>query len=441
MKQMTMTHSLISIALATSASLGVAAGQDAESALANADAYTVVVKTIIRQPFGEESKGRSMGAGFLIDLKRGWILTNAHVASRSQASITAKFRSSDPMPARRVYVDPFIDLAILSIPPEKIPQGSQEARLDCGELPKSGVPVVAYGHPGGLYFTGTKGIISGVSAKYEMELLQTDASINRGNSGGPLINLSSGQVAGISTASVSGLKNVNFALASRFACPIIDLLKEGKNPSPPKADWVFYSGTEETSILKVAKAGDFGKKLGVKPGDVILSISGSPKPTNETQLMHYMRGKLGDMRVDVERDGRILSLHAATEAEPDILAQEALLSAGMLMTAFDPRLVQDIRLEGVMVNNVDKGSAAELADISSGTMLVSVNGIPTPSLEAAFQALTSASSTENESILVFKRFGDNLSPMNGSLFAWRERKVVIGDVKRIRAGEGDAVMQ
>ena len=409
------------------------ADQDAQTALATADSYTVLVKTIVHHPFGDDCKGSSFGAGFVIDKQRGWILTNAHVASRSPAKITTKFRGGEPITAKRVYVDPFLDLAILAIAPEALPQTASEAMLECGDLPKAGIPVVAYGHPGGHYFTGTKGIISGVSSKYETELLQTDAPINRGNSGGPLINLSSGRIAGISTATVSGMQNTNFALASSFACPVVSMLRAGKDPSPPRTDWVFYTGIEESETLKVAKPGQFGKRIGVQAGDVIVSVNGSDKPRNETQLLHAMRGHLDNLHIDVERSGRVVHLQAKSSAEKNVMEKEGVLASGMLFNELDERLTSELGVEGVDVTYVERGSAAQLAEVSSGTMLVSVNGKPTPNLSATMEAFAEAAKRKEESVLVFKKIAARSNA--SSIFNWLERKVAISDVKRIRAGD------
>lgn len=409
-------------------------GLDAESALASADTYTVLVKTTVRYPFGDDSKGRSKGAGFVVDRKRGWILTNAHVTSRSVASIMVSFHGGEPIASRRVYVDPFLDLAILEVPLAMLPTEATEARLDCSDSPRAGIPVVAYGHPGGHLFTGTKGIISGVSSRYSSELLQTDAPINPGNSGGPLINLSTGAVAGINTASATSLQNTNFALAARYACPVLDLLRAGKNPSPPKSDWRFFTDSEEGSKVKVAHPGKFGESLGIKAGDVILSVNGGPKPKNETQVLHAMRGALNDLRISIERRGSTISLKGRAEPEPNVLDQPGLLVAGMLLTEFDKRIVREVDFKGVWVEFVDKGSEAEASEVTANTILVSVNGIPTPNLAAAAVALSTAAAGNAPAVLVFKK-GGNISA--SGLFNWLERRLVISDVIRIRVGDLD----
>lgn len=428
---------LLGVGMVTVASAAMIDPQDAETALANADTYTVLVKTTVRYPFGDDSKGRSRGAGFVIDRERGWILTNAHVASRSVATITVSFHGGEPITAHRLYVDPFLDLAVLAVPPAALPKSTTEARLECGELPRAGVSVVAYGHPGSHLFTGTKGIISGASAKYETELLQTDAPISPGNSGGPLINLSSGEIAGINTASASYLQNTNFALASRFACPVVDLLRTGRDPSPPAADWRFFKDNEESSKVKVAYPGKLGTRLGINPGDIIVSVNGAKPPSNETQVLHAMRGRLGGLRIDVERQGKIVHLTGQAEPESRALDKTGLLVDGMLLTDFDKRIAREVELSGVSLDFVDKGSEAEAAEVSANSILVSVNGTPTPTLATAQSVLLDAAVTNKPAVLVLKKIGSSFNSY--SLFNWMERRLKISGVKAVRVGELDQV--
>lgn len=422
--------------LALAANAGLAAAQDAEAALADADTYTVLIRTTVRYPFGEDGQGRSRGAGFVVDRDRGWILTNAHVTSRSVATITVNFRGGEPITARRVYVDPILDLAVIAIPPASLPPQTREAQLDCGELPRAGAPVVAYGHPGGFSFTGTKGIISGVSAKVDGELLQTDAPINPGNSGGPLINLSSGRIAGINTSSMRSMQNTNFALATRFACPVVDLLRAGRNPSPPRADWRFFAESDDSDRIKVALPGRTGEELGLMAGDVIASVNGSnARPANETQLIHAMRGRLDALRIEVDRDGERITLSGQIEPEPSVLDKTGLYVAGMLLSEVDRRLTREVDAAGMWVEFVTKGGAAEAAEVSAGTILVSVNSTPTPNLKAARAALLAAAESTKPARLVLKRAA--YSAYSSGLFHWTERQLLIREVKSVRVGEAD----
>ncbi len=116
--------SLLAVALCVPAPVVLA--QEAEKALEKADAFTVRIKTTIVYPFGQDKRGTFKGAGFVVDKERGWIATNAHVASRSAALLNVAFRDQEPIRAKRLYVDPFLDLAILQVPREALPKTVSE---------------------------------------------------------------------------------------------------------------------------------------------------------------------------------------------------------------------------------------------------------------------------------------------------------------------------
>nr|WP_242518336.1 trypsin-like peptidase domain-containing protein [Thiorhodovibrio winogradskyi] len=148
---------------------------------------------------GGTHKRRSVGSGFLIDSRRGLVLTNAHVIKdATEITITLKDRRS--FKARLIGRDPASDTALLRIPPVAI-KGLKWGDSDALEV---GDFVIAIGNPFGLGQTVTSGIVSalgrsGIAGDRLGDLIQTDASINPGNSGGPLINLG-GEVVGINSA-------------------------------------------------------------------------------------------------------------------------------------------------------------------------------------------------------------------------------------------------
>ena len=143
----------------------LAAGQIGFPCLADviddANRFTVQISSAVEYPFGYENKGTSKGAGFLIDRELGWIMTNAHVARRAPAKIRVNFKGLQSTLVERFYIDTHLDLAILKIDPAKIPQTAIVAKLDCGNEPNAGRPVIAFGHPWSLDYTATRGIISG----------------------------------------------------------------------------------------------------------------------------------------------------------------------------------------------------------------------------------------------------------------------------------------
>src|SRR6185436_6103698 len=193
----------------------------------------------------------------------------------------------------KVYVDPYLDLAIIQVSERVDTKSITVPRLECNQVPAVGHPVGAFGHPWRLQFTGTRGIISGVTARFRTELLQTDAPINQGNSGGPLISLESGGIVGINTAGIRGAQNTNFAVAIKYACRILQLLQKGEDPSPPDLGLVYFRDIDNRKQLKLV------------PGDVIRQVVGEEGVIeNETQLLHALRGRLANSSLKVLRNGQ-----------------------------------------------------------------------------------------------------------------------------------------
>ena len=103
--------------------------------------------------FAGEGTGTSDGAGFLIDKKkRGWILTNAHVSGYGTGDIEVSFKDHDFYVAKPVYIDKELDISVVEVLTNNIPDDASEAKLDCGDRPLNGVAVAAFGHPHGLTY-------------------------------------------------------------------------------------------------------------------------------------------------------------------------------------------------------------------------------------------------------------------------------------------------
>ena len=140
---------------------GAYAGPD-EQAFEQARQYTAKVVTRVELPFYGDKKGTTIGAGFVVDAGRGWVMTNAHVVARSPSQVKVALLDGDYYVARKIYVDPYIDIAMLEIVDMPAKQGIVAATLDCEDAPAVGHTVGAFGHPWDLSFTGTRGIISGI---------------------------------------------------------------------------------------------------------------------------------------------------------------------------------------------------------------------------------------------------------------------------------------
>ena len=396
--------------------------------------YTVQMKAAVPVPFEGEEQGAWSGAGFLVDRQRGWIMTNAHVASRSPATMEVGFKDRDFVDAYKVYVDPYLDLAIIAIDPSFIPPATVMPELDCGDLPRVGHAVGAFGHPWGLSFTGTRGIISGITSRFLQENLQTDAPINQGNSGGPLISLQHGKIVGINSATLAekNAQNVNFVLPMKYACRILELLRAGRNPSPPELPVQFLKDVDERRDLRVVNSFLDPEKLSLKPGDTILSVEGSDeKLENETRLVHALRGRLENFSLVVKRGGDILRIKGSLDPKPYILERKGVYFSGILFGNIYYRDKKVVPIGEIMVHSVQKGSIGNFSNIEKGDILDGVNGHDIQSLEDFYRGLGRFKDHEKITLRL-KRFAD---PPADSVFEYIEQTIKVEDLRWVSQGK------
>ncbi|MCP2500644.1 MAG: trypsin-like peptidase domain-containing protein [Deltaproteobacteria bacterium] len=390
--------------------------------------YTVQIKAAVPVPFEGEEQGAWSGAGFMVDRERGWIMTNAHVASRSPSTIEIGFKDRDFVDAYKVYVDPYLDLAIIAMDPSFVPPASVMPELDCGDLPRVGHPVGSFGHPWGLSFTGTRGIISGITSRFLQEDLQTDAPINQGNSGGPLISLQHGKIVGINSATLEekNAQNVNFALPMKYACKVLELLRAGKNPSPPELPVQFIKDVDERRELRVVNSFLDPEKLSLKSGDLILSIEGSDeKLENETRLIHALRGRLEDFTLVVKRGPDALRLKGSLNHKTNIVDRKGVYFSGILFGHFYYRDKKVMPIGEIMVHSVQKGSIGNFSDIEKGDILDGINGHVVQSL-ADLYGLVGGFKDHEKITVRLKRFAD---PPVDSIFEYIEQTIKVEDLR------------
>ncbi len=419
------------LAAATLALSGTSRADTSEEIFKNALKYTVQIKTTVPVPFDGDRKGSGFGAGFLVDAARGWVMTNAHVVSRSPSRVELAFHGHEFSEARKIYVDPHLDLALLKIDPQVDTRSVSRPPLDCGELPPVGHPVGAFGHPWRLQFTGTRGIISGVTAKYRTELLQTDAPINAGNSGGPLISLDSGKIVGINTASIRGAQNTNFAVAMKYACRILQLLQDGQDPSPPDLGLVYFQDVDNRNVLKAARGYAALGTLRLQPGDIIKEVMGiSGKIENETQLLHALRGRLDASSIKVSRDGQDVLLNGSKAPMPRVLEQRGVYASGVLFGPVTFRDADEIRVRGFMVHHVEPGSSGESQEVGKSDLLEAIDGEKIEDFNQLLARLTDAQSKGRRVQLTFKRVSGG-----ESMFSYTQRNLAIRDLRVIGPGD------
>lgn len=402
--------------------------RSAEDIFKDARTYTVQIRASIPVPFIDDDQGNFQGAGFVVDAERGWIMTNGHVVSGSPSHVEVAFDDDDYHDATKVYVDPFLDLAILQVAKDQL-DSRRAADLECKSVPSVGHAVGAFGHPWGLPYTGTRGIVSGKTDKYDGEMIQTDAPINAGNSGGPLISLETGRVIGINTLGLSKSKSegTNFALMMLHACRVLELLQAGRDPSPPLPGLVFMDEMGVSKKLLVAANHLSEDDIDLRVGDQILGLDGSHDAlVNNGQFVHAVRGHLGDLALRVRRNGEEMVLHGAMQPLPKILDRQGVYVSGMLLAPLV--FVDDDNLgthPDVSIQYLESGSTARAMALEIFDSLMSMDGEAVTDLIDIYDRLEAARREERPVQFVFKR----LEWEDHHVFGFVQREFEVADLK------------
>jgi serine protease Do len=346
-----------------------------EAIFRDARAYTVRIRTQITTPFVEDNQGSAGGAGFLVDADRRWVVTNAHVVGHSPSTIEAAFADGTFRPARKVYVDPFIDMAVIEVAAggERHPVAS----VNCDAVPEIGEGVGVFGHPLGMPFTGSRGIVSGKTDQFLTDMIQTDATVDHGNSGGPMIALRDGRVVGIATAMLGNSRTdrVNFATPMPDVCRILSLLREGRSPEPPRMEFDLLVDEDGRHTLEVGRTYD-ATRWQFQPGDEIVSV-GSERRTIATlnQLVTELRGRTGAVPIHALRRGREIEVHTRPERLPTVTARRGVSMDGALIAGYTLEdLVPSDDPVRLIVHSVEPGSSAEARGLEATDILHSIDG-------------------------------------------------------------------
>jgi S1-C subfamily serine protease len=408
------------------------AANEGEDAFRAAIGWTVEVRTSVTQPFVEDEQGSWIGAGLLIDPSRGWILTNAHVAGHSYGKVSIAFKDGRAVPARRVYVDPYLDLAVLAYDPRSLPAKTSAPTLDCGAIPPIGHPVGAFGHPWGFRFTGTRGITSAVTTRLGPNMLQTDAPINEGNSGGPLISLETGEVVGINAAKIKqeSAEGLSFAVPIPYACTIIDLLQRGADPSPPDRLVDFAIDDNDEQVMIVARSRLPAATLDLRVGDRVVGL-GSPArevPT-QTDLVDALRGHLGDVTLRVLRNGRELDVHGRWPPAAHLTERTGAWVSGALFAEAETLTSGLVAgTPALMVHYVSPGSDAESSGLQLYDLLLSADGAPVDSVAALMQRARAARAAGQPLEFMLLRLTTETQDV---LFSHQRRVLTVGDLQLV----------
>ncbi|KRA80839.1 Do family serine endopeptidase [Altererythrobacter sp. Root672] len=396
-----------------------------------------------QQPTTREAQ--SLGSGFIISAD-GYVVTNNHVIQpdgRAELEeVTVTMPDGTEYPAEVVGSDQASDLAVLKITrPEAFPF------VHFGDSSQSRVGdwVIAIGNPFGLGGTVTSGIVSavyrntGAGGAYD-RFIQTDASINRGNSGGPLFDMQ-GNVIGINNAIFSttgGSVGIGFAIPAETAEPIVQKLIAGEEIvrgflgvriQPMNEDLAASLGLPENrgEFIQSVQAGEAAEQAGLRIGDVVVTVDGKPV-TRDTTLSFIVSNIEPGKRINVEiiRNGQHQTLPvtvgrrpseeelAAQVFNPDDqdpygakqesggLIQESL---GMQVIPLSPQIAGQLGLpsatKGVVVSDVDPNADAALKGINRGTVILSANNRDVTSAQE-LEAVISGAKTEGRKAVLLR---------------------------------------
>jgi serine protease Do len=380
---------------------------------------------------GGERQQRSLGSGFVIDAS-GYVITNNHVIAQAD-TIKVILSDDSEYEANIVGTDEKTDLALLKIDADKPLQAVKFGDSDASRV---GDWVIAIGNPFGLGGSVSAGIISARSRSINSgpfdDFIQTDAAINRGNSGGPLFN-TNGEVIGINTAIFSttgGNIGIGFAVPSALAEPIIRQLRElGRTRrgwlgvriqevTDEIAESVGLSEAKGALVLEVEEDSP-ASKAGIKAGDVILRFDGKAIPEMRRLPRLVAETTVGKrVKVNVWRDekvktvtlklGELEAFEASQKENDDVKMPKTdgkthdLL--GMTLTSITPVLRNQLKLKpslsGAVVAKTKQGGTASSRGIRRGDVIIRVNDINVDSPAAFKAALESAKKSGRKFALV-----------------------------------------
>lgn len=379
-------------------------------------------------------RSEALGSGFVIS-EDGYIVTNNHVIEGAD-EIEIEFFSGKRLEAKLIGTDPKTDIALLKVESDTPLPFVQFGNSD---LSRVGDWVVAMGNPLGQGFSVSAGIVSArnraLSGTYD-DYLQTDAAINRGNSGGPLFNMD-GQVVGVNTAILSpngGSIGIGFSMASNVVTKVVYQLKQfgetrrgwlGVRIQDVTPDVAEAMGLVEASGALVTDVPDGpAKDAGMIAGDVITQFGGKPvkdtrdltrrvadSPVGEAVPVIVLReGKTETLAVTLGRreEAEATATPAAAAATPEPKEAEILgLTVTPLTEEMNKTLGLDNASEGLLVGKVDVASEAYAKGLREGDIISEAGQQKVARLADLTDRITEAKDAGRKSILLLvRRAGD-----------------------------------
>lgn len=384
-------------------------------------------------PARPERKAQSLGSGFIIDAS-GLVVTNNHVIDGAD-EVSVILQDNTTLKAEVIGRDETGDIALLRVKPDKpLPV------VEFGDSNASRVGdwVLAIGNPFGLGGTVTAGIVSARSRDIRQgpydDFIQTDAAINRGNSGGPLFNMD-GKVIGINTAIFSpsgGSIGIGFSIPSNMAKSIVMQLKDFGHPrrgwlgvriqqvTPELAESV---GLKDTSGAMVAGTTDGGpaEKARIKGGDIILKFDGQdvkdmhalPRIVAETEVGKQVKVMLwrDGKEVTVEAvlaekptDGKLASADQGKRGQEPVSQSRDLAGLGMKISPLTAELKDKFQIgadqKGVVITDVSQGGVAADRGLKPGDVIVEVQQTEVASTDDVIKKVEAQRAQDRKSVLM-----------------------------------------
>jgi serine protease Do len=379
---------------------------------------------------------RGLGSGVIVDAANGYVLTNYHVVAGADETIVV-LPDGKTLKTTWIRTDRQTDLAILKVEAK----GLIEAPLGDSDAMQVGDQVLAIGSPEGLEQTVTSGIISAMKrstgqANTYQSFIQTDAAINHGNSGGPLVNMK-GEVIGINTAIVSQTgvnEGIGLAIPSNMVKTVMrQLIDKGKvtrgylgvgiqNVTEDLAKSFKLPGTHGAIVTQVVPEGPAGK-AGMKKGDFITAVDGKEvvnvqelrrmiadiQPGLEAEFTLFRGGD--EMKIKAKIEAQPADINADTSTEGDMDSGSITSKFGLELTTMTPELAKQYNfkheVKGAMITSVANGSDAESQGLRPGMVITDVDGKDIASADDFVKVVDAKASTDGIRIGLTDRNGNS----------------------------------
>jgi serine protease Do len=385
------------------------------------------------RPMPQPRIEHGLGSGVIIS-PEGYIVTNNHVVDgASDIRVTTSDRKT--FNAKLVGTDPLTDLAVVKV------EGTNFPSVPWGDSTKlhPGQTVLAFGNPFGFRFTVTRGIVSALNRpnpystdrRKPGQFIQTDAAINQGNSGGPLVN-ARGEVVGINTFLISpsgAFSGMGFAIPTQIVQPTVEaLIRDGKvshgymgigiSDVTPENSKFFQAANNEGAVVTQVESGSPAGKAGLKVGDVITGIDGrAVSDAGQLQVEVGQQRPGSTIHLELLREGQKMSVPVTLEAlgsrdegDGSSTHEHGKLRWGLGLADLTPEVRDELQapgdVHGALIEQVQPGSPADNAGLQRGDVILEVNRHAVQSPADVQRALSEIPKGKDALLLVWSNGGN-----------------------------------